>query len=232
MWCAGNCASCGSSSSCASAEIAEPTGCTGNCATCGGCSSSSDTLDLGELALMFELMETPFLPVCRFTMTKAGEEDTVRMTALAPVYFNAVDTTMEEAKQIGEALLHLEDKGIIKKVLKILGRIICSIKIGTLARLLWIKCDKSIKDMRVLDYAAELVHGAFSGNQTFREGTPEGDVLLRLLRRFRFVLNKIDIKGWDGKKADLYDIIKNSAGNYGIDDYNATLDLGAMNSSK
>ena len=35
------------------------------------------------------------------------------MTALAPVYFNAVDTTMEEAKQIGEALLHLEDKGII-----------------------------------------------------------------------------------------------------------------------
>ncbi|MBQ6836385.1 MAG: hypothetical protein IJO47_04970 [Clostridia bacterium] len=113
MNCTGNCASCGSSSSCSSAEIAEPTGCTGNCATCGGCSSSSDTLDLGELALMFELMETPFLPVCRFIMTKAGEEDTVRMTALAPVYFNAVDTTMEEAKQIGEALLHLEDKGII-----------------------------------------------------------------------------------------------------------------------
>ena len=27
----------------------------------------------------------------------------------------------------------------------------------------------------------------------------------------------------NGKKADLYDILKNSAGNYGIDDYNATL---------
>lgn len=113
--CDGNCSSCGGScSSCSGCGgMEETTGCTGNCATCGGCSASNDTLDLGELALMFELMETPFLPVCRFTMTKAGEEDTVRVTALAPVYFNAVDTTMEEAKQIGEALLHLEEKGII-----------------------------------------------------------------------------------------------------------------------
>ena len=113
--CDGNCSSCGGScSSCSGCGgMEETTGCTGNCATCGDCSASNDTLDLGELALMFELMETPFLPVCRFTMTKAGEEDTVRVTALAPVYFNAVDTTMEEAKQIGEALLHLEEKGII-----------------------------------------------------------------------------------------------------------------------
>lgn len=141
-------------------------------------------------------------------------------------------TDMRDDTERAMAKLHIEDKGITKKVLKILGRIICSIKIGTLARLLWIKCNRSIRNMRVLDYAAELVHGAFRGNQTFREGTPEGDVLLRLLRRFRFVLNKIDIKGWDGEKADLYDIIKNSAGNYGIDDYNATLDLGARNSSQ
>ena len=114
--CDGNCSSCGGGcSSCGGCGgMEETTGCTGNCATCGGCGgSSNDTLDLGELALMFELMETPFLPVCRFSMTKAGEEDTVRVTALAPVYFNAVDTTMEEAKQIGEALLHLEEKGII-----------------------------------------------------------------------------------------------------------------------
>lgn len=126
MGCTGNCSTCGGScateetsctgdcSSCGGCAPVETTGCSGNCATCAGCSSTSnDTLDLGELALMFELMETPFLPLCRFTMTKAGEEDTVRVTALAPVYFNAPDTTMEEAKQIGEALIHLEDKGII-----------------------------------------------------------------------------------------------------------------------
>ena len=126
MGCTGNCSTCGGScateetsctgdcSSCGGCAPVETTGCSGNCATCAGCSSTSnDTLDLGELALMFELMETPFLPLCRFTMVKAGEEDTVRVTALAPVYFNALDTTMEEAKQIGEALIHLEEKGII-----------------------------------------------------------------------------------------------------------------------
>ena len=126
MGCTGNCSTCGGScateetsctgdcSSCGGCAPVETTGCSGNCATCAGCSSTSnDTLDLGELALMFELMETPFLPLCRFTMVKAGEEDTVRVTALAPVYFNALDTTMEEAKQIGEALINLEEKGII-----------------------------------------------------------------------------------------------------------------------
>ena len=126
MGCTGNCSSCGgcateevsacsgNCSSCGGCAPVETTGCTGNCATCAGCSSTSnDTLDLGELALLFELMETPFLPLCRFTMTKAGEEDTVRVTALAPVYFNAPDTTMEECKQIADALIHLEEKDLI-----------------------------------------------------------------------------------------------------------------------
>ncbi len=120
---------------------------------------------------------------------------------------------------------HLEDKGATKKVLGLAGKFICSLKVGTMAKLLFIKCDKSIKKMRVLDYATELVRGAFEGNQTFTEGTPKGDVFVALLKRIRFILKKIDIKGWDGKKADLYEILKNTAGNYDIDDYNATLIL-------
>lgn len=120
---------------------------------------------------------------------------------------------------------HLEDKGATKKILGIAGKFICSVKVGILARLLFIRCDKSIKKMRVLDYATELVRGAFEGNQTFKEGTPKGDVFLALLRRLRFILKKIDVKGWDGKKADLYEILRNTAGNYDIDDYNTTLIL-------
>lgn len=120
---------------------------------------------------------------------------------------------------------HLEDKGATKKILGIAGRFICSVKVGTLARVLFIKCDKSIKKMRVLDYATELVRGAFEGNQSFKEGTPKGDVFLRLLKRIRFILKKIDVKGFDGKKADLYEILKNTAGNYDIDDYNAIIKL-------
>ena len=134
-------------------------------------------------------------------------------------------TDMRDDTQRMMNKFHLEDKGATKKILGIAGKFICSVKVGTLARLLFIRCDKSIRKMRVLDYATELVRGAFEGNQTFTEGTPKGDVFLALLKRIRFILKKIDIKGWDGKKADLYEILKNTAGNYGIDDYNATLIL-------
>ena len=120
---------------------------------------------------------------------------------------------------------HLEDKGATKRILGLAGKLICSIKVGTLARLLFLKCDKSVRKIRVLDYATELVRGIFEGNQTFKEGTPKGDVFVALLKRIRPILRKISVKGWDGKVVDLYDVLKNTAGNYDIDDYNATLIL-------
>ncbi len=119
----------------------------------------------------------------------------------------------------------IEEKSSTEKILRTVGKIICSLKLGTAAKMLFIKCDKSVKDMRVLDFATELVRGIFEGNQSFTEDTPKGDVFLALIKRIRPILRKIDLKGWDGKKADLYDILKNTAGNYGIDDYNATLEL-------
>lgn len=134
-------------------------------------------------------------------------------------------TDMRDDTERAMGKLRIKDKGMTKKLLKTAGGFICKVKVGTLARLLMIHCDKSIRKMRVLDYATNLVRGAFEGNQKYIEGTPEGDVFLALLKRIRFILKKIDIKSWDGKKADLYDILKNSAGNYDIDDYNATLDL-------
>lgn len=120
---------------------------------------------------------------------------------------------------------HLEDKGPTKKILGLAGKLICSIKVGTLARMLFLKCDKSVRKIRVLDYATELVRGIFEGNQTFKEGTPKGDVFVALLKRIRPILRKINVKGWDGNNVDLYDVLRNTAGNYGIDDYNATIKL-------
>lgn len=110
-------------------------------------------------------------------------------------------------------------------VVKTVGKIINKITLGSVCRLLWIKCDKSLKQELLKNYLAELVRGVFEGNQTFVEGTPKGDVFISFLKRMNPVFSKINLETVDGKKADLFDILKNSAGNYGIDDYNAVLDL-------
>lgn len=115
-------------------------------------------------------------------------------------------------------------KGIYP-IVKFAGKIVNKITVGGLCRFLLIKCDKSIKKMPFKNYAAELVRGIFEGNQAFIEGTPKGDVFIKFIKRFNFVFKKISLKTVDGKKADLFDILKNTAGNYGIDDYNATLNL-------
>lgn len=105
------------------------------------------------------------------------------------------------------------------------GKLLNSIKLGTLARLLFIKCDKSIRNMTVKRFATDLVRGVFEGNQKMVIGTPEGDVFNAALKRVNFILKRINAKTFDGKKADLADLLKHTAGNYGIDDYNAVLKL-------
>lgn len=113
----------------------------------------------------------------------------------------------------------------LKPIIKFIGKRLNKIKVGTLCRLLWIKCDKSIKKMLLKTYITKLVRDVFSGNQTFKEGTPEGDVFLRFIKRFNFIFKRINLKDIDGEKVDLFEILKHTAGNYGIDDYNATLTL-------
>ncbi len=147
---------------------------------------------------------------------------------LSDMFDNMIVNVLKDMAYDTERMMnkfHIEDKGITKKALSLVGKIICSIKIGTLARLLFIRCDKSIRKMHLLDYAAELVRNIFEGNQHFTEGTPKGDLILGFLRRIRFILRKIELKNKAGEKLDLYDVLKNSVGNYGIDDYNATLIL-------
>ena len=133
------------------------------------------------------------------------------------------DMAYDTSRMMGK--FHIEDKGMIKKILGIVGKIICSIKIGTLARVLFIKCDKSIRNMKLLDYAAERVRNVFEGNQYYKEGTARGDLLLAFLKRIGFVLKKVELKDKKGDKLDLYDVLKNTAGNFDIDDYYATLIL-------
>ncbi len=113
----------------------------------------------------------------------------------------------------------------IKPVFKFIGKKLHSLTVGKTARILAIKCDKSIKKMLLKDFIVQLVRNVFTGNQSFKEGTPQGDVLLNFLKRFNFLLKKINLKDLDGNPVDLYDLLKNTAGNYHIDDDNAVLTL-------
>lgn len=87
-----------------------PTGCTGSCSSCAGCSArDSARLDLGEMVLMYELMQTPFLPVCRLVELSPNEKKTI----LEPIYFNDPQTSLDEIKEIGSALKAMAERGLI-----------------------------------------------------------------------------------------------------------------------
>lgn len=107
--------------------------------------------------------------------------------------------------------------------LKMAGKFLCSVKLGTMARLLFIKCDKSIRKVKLIDYATVLVRNIFRGNQTYNKGTAEGDVFIAFVKRISPILKKINVKDVYGEKVDLAKTLIETAGNYGYDDYNETL---------
>lgn len=119
----------------------------------------------------------------------------------------------------------LGDKKNLLSILKTVGKLFNKLTVGSTCRILLVKCPDSLKQMLLKDYITELVRGVFEGNQKFVEGTPKGDVFIKALKRLNPILKRIHIKTFDGKNADLFDILKNSAGNYDMDDYNALLKL-------
>ena len=121
--------------------------------------------------------------------------------------------------------LGLGDKKKLFPIVSLVFRRLNKITVGGFCHLICIKCPPEVKKMPLKMYAAELVRGMFEGNQTFKWGTPKGDVFIAFLDRMRPILRRINATTFDGQKADLYDLLLNSAGNYGTDDYNATLHL-------
>ena len=119
---------------------------------------------------------------------------------------------------------HLDNRKL-KPVLKMIGKTLQKKTVGGLGRMLFVKVDPSIKDEKVKDIAAELVRMIFEGNQYMKEGTPKGDAVLGVFRKLNPIFKRIKAKTFDGKPADIYDLLKNTIGNYDIDDYNATLKL-------
>ena len=57
--------------------------------------------------------------------------------------------------------------------------------VGGFAHLLCLSADKSIKNNSFVEFAVDIVRSAFEGNQPFVEGTPEGDLLLKVFKRLK-----------------------------------------------
>lgn len=119
----------------------------------------------------------------------------------------------------------MNDKKNLFPVVTFSGRMINSLSVGAICRILFIKCDKSLKNMLLKNFAAWVIREIFEGNQSFVKGTPHGDVLLKALERISPILNRVKIKGFDGKNVDLKKAIISSVGNYETDDYNTVLSL-------
>jgi hypothetical protein len=95
--------------------------------------------------------------------------------------------------------------------------------IGGFTRLLFVRAAPEIKNHSFTDFAIDLVRIVFEGNQPFVEGTPEGDTLLRVFRRLAPFFKSM--KDAQGEPVDFYEMMKHTVGNYGLDDYNTTLNF-------
>lgn len=105
-------------------------------------------------------------------------------------------------------------KGAVKYLKKCGRKVLENITVGTLGRLLIIKTDKSVRKMKLTDLVVRIGLSIFSGDQPFVKGTPEYDMIYKFLKRFSFVIKKIEPKlEKDGVKVNLQDMILNTIGN-------------------
>ena len=117
--------------------------------------------------------------------------------------------------------IQMKDSPAAEKLVRAFGKKIAGMTIGKAARTFFVRADASIRDELFVDFMIDVVRSVFEGNQPYVEGTPKGDLLLAIFRRLRPLVPTV--KGSQGEKLDFYDTMKNTVGNYGIDDYNTVL---------
>lgn len=106
------CCSQGGSGGCGgqNSQCGKTGGCSGENRCCGRQNRVIYITD-DEKAFLMKLSEIPFLPLVRFLMRSTKSED--MSVALAPVYLNDKDESMDTVKENGEVLTSLEDKYMI-----------------------------------------------------------------------------------------------------------------------
>ncbi len=118
-------------------------------------------------------------------------------------------------------------KGIVKALKKLGEKAYKKATLGALSKILLIPIDKSLKSKKLTELVAEVGLSIFAGDQSYVKGTPEYDMINCFLKRFSFVIKKVEPKlSKNGNKADLTEMILNTIGNNkGYSDLNAEFTL-------
>lgn len=105
-------------------------------------------------------------------------------------------------------------KGIEKQLKKLGVKFIRTAKLSTLAHLLCFRIDKDFGKIKISDFIAEAGVNLFKGDMPYVAGTPLYDVLSRVLKRFSFIIKKIEPKlAKDGVEVNLEKMLLNTIGN-------------------
>lgn len=85
-----------------------------SCSHCGGCGKHSAPAPLSDMekSLLDLLAQNPFLPLCRLLLRSHDNEE-LSFVMSAPVYLPYPDTTTEEVRSYGAALLSLQRRGYL-----------------------------------------------------------------------------------------------------------------------
>ena len=172
-------------------------------------------------------VEIKSIPVPEFEWNKGGKTGE---QYLKDQFDRMIVTLIGGMKDTPEKVLHkfgLGEKTALYKPVKFVGKILNTWSVGKIARLFLVKAHPEIKNDRFFDYLVSLVRNMFCGDQPYTEDTPFGETFLKVLKRLKPILKILNKKlhGAQGEEIDFYEMLKHSAGNYGISDYNAIIKL-------
>ena len=87
--------------------------------------------------------------------------------------------------------------------------------------------DKSIRKVKFIDFAGNIGVAIFKGDMPYSVETPEGKVIAKVLKRFRFIVKKVEPKlSKNGVKVDLTEMLLNTiSNNKGIADNDEVIKL-------
>lgn len=170
-----------------------------------------------------ETVDIKSIPVPEFDWDKKGKTGEQYLKDQFDRMIRTMVSSIENDPERFCRKIGIKFKPSMDKPMRFAGRKISTVTLGTLGKLLFIKVDKSIRKVKFADFAIDMVRYVFEGNQPYVEGTPEGDMLLRLFKKIKPFLKTL--KGSQGEIYDSYELLKHTVGNYGIDDYNAEIKL-------